>query len=105
MLMASHALRHHRADSVHGLTVPPAALMHGDTNQPFDSVSTGSSEDADLVPVQSGKTGLPDLTMIFHNRPKFREIHFVFRPYSERTRCALHYMHGLLQTNFHPGRR
>ena len=52
-----------------------------------------------------GKTGLPDLTMIFHNRPKFREIHFIFRPCSERTRCALHYMHGLLQTNFHPGRR
>ena len=80
---------------------PPAALMHGDTDQPFDSVSTGSSEDADLVPVQSGE----DWTMIFHNRPKFREIHFVFRPCSERTRCALHYMHGLLQTNFHPGRR
>ena len=34
---------------------PPAALMHGDTVQPFDSVSTGSSEDADLVPVQSGE--------------------------------------------------
>ena len=33
---------------------PPAALIHGDTDQPFDSVSTGSSEDADLVPVQSG---------------------------------------------------
>ena len=43
--------------------------------------------------------------MIFHNRPKFRGINFVFRQYSERIRCALHYMHGLLQTNFHPGRR
>ena len=29
--------------------------MHGDTDQPFDSVPTGSSEDADLVPVQSGE--------------------------------------------------
>ena len=29
--------------------------MHSDTDQPFESVSTGSSEDADLVPVQSGE--------------------------------------------------
>ena len=34
---------------------PPAVLLHDDTDQPFDSVSTGSSEDADLVPVQSGE--------------------------------------------------
>ena len=34
---------------------PPAVLRHDDTDQPFDSVSTGSSEDADLVPVQSGE--------------------------------------------------
>ena len=34
---------------------PPAVLMHSDTDQPFDSVLTGSSEDADLVPVQSGE--------------------------------------------------
>ena len=34
---------------------PPATLIHHDTDQPFDSVSTGSSEDADLVPVQSGE--------------------------------------------------
>ena len=34
---------------------PPAGLMHSNTDQPFNSVSTGSSEDADLVPVQSGE--------------------------------------------------
>ena len=34
---------------------PPAVLLHDDTDQPFDYVSTGSSEDADLVPVQSGE--------------------------------------------------
>ena len=81
---------------------PPATLMHDDTDQPFDSVSTGSSEDADLVPFQSG---LPESMMIFHNRPKFRVIRFVFRLYNGRIRCALHYMHGLLLTNFRPGRR
>ena len=34
---------------------PPATLIPHDMDQPFDSVSTGSSEDADLVPVQSGE--------------------------------------------------
>ena len=34
---------------------PPAVLMHSSADQPFDSVSTGSSEDADLVLVQSGE--------------------------------------------------
>ena len=34
---------------------PPTVLMHSNTDQPFDSLSTGSSEDADLVPVQSGE--------------------------------------------------
>ena len=34
---------------------PPASLVHHESDQPFDSVSTGSSEDADLVPVQSGE--------------------------------------------------
>ena len=52
MLMACRVLRHHHVDSAHG---PPATLVHCDTDQPFDSVSTGSSEDADLVPIQSGE--------------------------------------------------
>ena len=34
---------------------PPATLIQCDSDQPFDSASTGSSEDADLVPVQSGE--------------------------------------------------
>ena len=59
MRMASHALRHHRADSVHDC--PPATLTCGDTDQPFDSVSTGSSEDAYLVPVQSGEDWIAKL--------------------------------------------
>ena len=40
---------------------PPATLICGDTDQPFDSVSTGSSEDADLVPVQSGEDWIAKL--------------------------------------------
>ena len=34
---------------------PPATLIQCDSDQPSDSTSTGSSEDADLVPVQSGE--------------------------------------------------
>ena len=53
--MASHALRPHHVDSTTRPDCPPAVLLHDDTDQPFDSVSTGSSEDAELVPVQSGE--------------------------------------------------
>ena len=49
-----------------------------------------------------GKIGLPGWKMICHNRPQSREIHFVFQPFSERTRYASHYIHGLLQTSFPP---
>ena len=42
-------MKHSRPDC------PPATLIHHDLEQPFDSVSTGSSEDADLVQVQSGE--------------------------------------------------
>ena len=87
---------------------PPATLIHHDTDQPFDSVSTGSSEDADLVPVQSGplgRTGLLDWTMISHDRPIFRGIHFVLQLYSRRIRCARPCVHGLWQMSFQPGRK
>ena len=61
-----HSLQHGDADGLSrapsspcrqctGPDCPPAVLIHDDTDQPFDSVSTGSSEDADLVPVQSGE--------------------------------------------------
>ena len=40
---------------------PPVVLLHDDTDQPFDSVSSGSSEDADLVPVQSGENWITKL--------------------------------------------
>ena len=40
---------------------PPVVLLHDDTDQPFDSASTGSSEDADLVPVQLGEDWIAKL--------------------------------------------
>ena len=55
MLMVFRALHHRHVDNARAQTGPPASLVHHDSDQPFDSVSTGSSEDADLVPVQSGE--------------------------------------------------
>ena len=43
------------ADIATSLYCTPATLIQCDSDQPFDSASTGSSEDADLVPVQSGE--------------------------------------------------
>ena len=40
---------------------PPVVLLQDVADQPFDSVSTGSSEDADLVPVQSGEDWIAKL--------------------------------------------
>ena len=40
---------------------PPVVLLHDDTDQAFNSASTGSSEDADLVPVQSGEDWIAKL--------------------------------------------
>ena len=70
---------------------PLAVLLHDDTDQPFDSVSTGSSEDADLVPVQSGEDWIarPDNDL---SQPVAIS---VFQSFSERTRCAAHCIHGL----------
>ena len=40
---------------------PPVVLLQDDDDQPFDSASTGSSEDADLVPVHSGEDWIAKL--------------------------------------------
>ena len=85
---------------------PPATLIHDDTDQPFDSVSTGSSEDADLVPVQSGEDWIARLDDDLSQPAEISGDSFrIFRPYSGRIWCALHYMHGLWQTNFLPGQK
>ena len=82
----------------------PVTIPHHDTDQPFDSVSTGSSEDADLVPVQYRvRIGLPGWTMSYHNRLLSLKTHFVFQPCIERAQYASHYIHGLSQMNFPHG--
>ena len=67
---------------------PPATLIFHDSDQPFDSVSTGSSEDADLVPVQSGEDWIARLDDDLSRRSGLRAIRFVSRLYRERTRCV-----------------
>ena len=84
---------------------PPVISVPFSTDQPFDSESTGSSEDADLVPIHSGKTGWLNSTMICLNRLLLLVILFVFRLSSERTLTAMHSTHGFRQGSFPHGMR
>ena len=81
---------------------PPATLIHHDSDQPFDSVSTGSSEDADLVPVQSGEDWIARLD---DDLSRLRAIRFVSRLYRRRIRCAWRCMIGWWRMNFRLGRK
>ena len=55
MPTVSHVLQLRRVDSAPVQTAHRSSCSKTFADQPFDSVSTGSSEDADLVPVQSGE--------------------------------------------------
>ena len=68
---------------------PPAILIHSSTDQPFDSVSTGSSEDADLVPFQSGEDWIARLDDDLSQPAEISGDSFVFWPFSEKTREQL----------------
>ena len=60
---------------------PPVVEVSECADQPFNSESTGSSEDADLVRIYiyiRGKTGSRCLMTIFPNRRLLRVIHFVY---------------------------
>ena len=52
MRMASREFQCRRADNVHN---PPVVEVAESVDQPFDSESTGSSEDTDLIPIHSGE--------------------------------------------------
>ena len=79
----------HRPGRDHGnADCPPATLIQCDSDQPFDSASTGSVEDADLVPVQSGEDWIARLETISRDRSRLRGIRFVFRLCRRRIRCA-----------------
>ena len=53
---------------------PPADIVTESVDQPFDSESTGSSEDSDLIPMH-WKNGWCCWMMTCHNRPQFPVIH------------------------------
>ena len=54
----------------------------------FDSVSTGSSEDADLVPVQSGEDWIARLDDDLSRPVEVSGDSFIFRLYRRKIRCA-----------------
>ena len=67
---------------------PPATLIFHDSDQPFDSVSTGSSEDADLVPVQSGEDWIARLDDDLSRPVGTSGDSFRISALRERTRCV-----------------
>ena len=105
MLMASHALHRHHVDSVHARTAHRPSWCTAILTNRSTLFRPVARRTRIWYRSSLEKTGLPHWTTICHNRPKSRGIHFVFRPFSERTRCVLHYMHGLSQMSFPHGRR
>ena len=85
---------------------PPVAEIPECVDQPFDSESTGSSEDADLVPMQSGEDwiALLDDDICLNRRPS-RVIPFVYPLYRRRIRSVSHCHHGFHRELFQPGRK
>ena len=84
---------------------PPVVEVTESVDQPFDSESTGSSEDADLILIYLGKTGWLNSTMTYLNRQLLLVTLFVFRPSNERILSALHYTHGFRRVSSPPGLR
>ena len=83
---------------------PPAVEVTECADQPFESESTGSSEDVDLIPIHSGETGLHCLMTICHNRLLLRVIHFAYPHYRRKIRSASHYHRGFCREFFQSGR-
>ena len=66
---------------------PPVISLPDIVDQSFDSESTGSSEDADLIPIHSGENWVAQQlssTMTYLNRLPLLVTLFVFRPSSGR---------------------
>ena len=109
MLMASHTLRPHHVDSAPVLTAHrpsyDTTIRHDDTTNHLILSRPVALKTMIWCWSSREKIGLPDWTMICHNRRQSWEIHFVFQPFRERTRYASHYIHGSWQTNFPHGQR
>ena len=85
---------------------PPVVLLQDDVDQPFDSASTGSSEDADLVPVQSGEDWIAKLNDDLSQPAAISGDSFHISTLQRaRTLCVSHCIHGLLLASLHHGLR
>ena len=82
---------------------PPAVEVSECADQPFDSESTGSSEDADLVPMHSGEDWITLLDDEL-SQPS-AVMGDSFRISRRRIRSASHCHHGFHRELFRPGRR
>ena len=75
---------------------PPVIEVSECADQPFDSESTGSSEDADLVPKHSGE----DWITLLDDRRLSRVIHFAYPLHRMRIRSASHYQSWISSGTF-----
>ena len=74
-------------------------------DQPFDAESVGDSEDADLVPIQSGEDWVSQLDNICPDRPPSPVRTFTLLPFNFRILRASHYWRGSGRMFFPLGRR
>ena len=84
---------------------PLADVVTESIDQLFDSESTGSSEDSDLVPYTPERTGWHCWTMTCHNRLQFPVISSRYLPYRKKIQSASHPGRGLRQATSHRGPR
>ena len=78
----------------------PADVGAKSVDQPFDSDSTGSSEDLDLIPIHSGEDWV---VLLDDDLPLFPAIDSALLPYRKRIRSASRSYRGLRRVTFHHG--
>ena len=82
---------------------PPVVSLADITDQPFDSVSTGSSEGADLIPIHSGEDWVAQLDDDLSQPTAIAGDSF--RISNGMILLALHYTHGFRRVSSPPGLR
>ena len=81
---------------------PPVVSLPDITDQPFDSESTGSSEDADLIPIHSGEDWVAQFDDDLSQQTAIAGDSFRISTSNGRILTALHYTHGFRRVSSPP---
>ena len=81
----------------------PADVVTESVDQPFDSESTSSSEDSDLIPIHSGEDWVVLLDDDLSHRPQFPVIYSTLLRYRKKIPPASHSCRGLRRVIFPHG--